>query len=260
MKESVKKLVRTVQTRFPWFLDTKFAVMRLYRNKRGIPFERDFEALRLFPDLDQALFLDVGANRGQSTDAILMTTKNSRIHLFEPNPLLWDKLERLYGGNHRVVINRFGLGDRPAEEVLYTPFYKRWMFDGLSSFDESKAKGWLKGRIFLYKDEDLSIRKVRCQIKTLDEIDLKPFFMKLDIQGYEFYAIKGAEKTIKTWEPVLLIESPSEQILDYLRGFGYQFYAFSNGEFVPRVQGDLNTFLMTESKASLVQKHIKNAH
>ena len=82
MNESVKKLLRTLQTNFPYLLDTKFTLMRLYRNKLGIPFEKDFHALQLFPNIGEVLFLDVGANRGQSTDAILMQTKNSRVQLF----------------------------------------------------------------------------------------------------------------------------------------------------------------------------------
>jgi phospholipid N-methyltransferase len=81
--------------------------MRTYRNILRIPFEEDFYALRLFPDIGEVLFLDVGANRGQSTDAILLQTKNSRVQLFEQNTLLCDKLERQYGDDKRIVINRF---------------------------------------------------------------------------------------------------------------------------------------------------------
>jgi len=259
MNKTVKKLLRTLQTSFPYLLETKFTLMRLYRNQLGIPSEKEFRALHLFPSPGEALFLDVGANRGQSTDAILMQTKNSRIQLFEPNPLLCEKLERQYGDNKRIVINRFGLGDKTAEQVLYIPFYKQWMLDGLASFDEEKARNWLKRRIFLYKEQYLSLRRLICQIKKLDEIDLDPFFIKLDIQGYEFQAIKGGEKTIKTYEPILLIESANQKIMNYLKAFGYQLYAFKQGKFTPGVRGEINTFFMTENKSYMVERHIKSA-
>lgn len=259
MKSTLKKLVRTGQTRFPGFLDAKFAIMRRYRNALGIPFERDFRALRLFPDQPDALYLDVGANRGQSTDAILMTTRRSRIQLFEPNPLLWEKLERQYAGNPRVVIHKVGLGDAPSDQVLHIPFYKQWMFDGLSSFDEAKARNWLKGRIFGFRDEDLTVRKVPCHIRTLDDFQLDPFFLKLDIQGYEYQALRGAEATIRRSEPIVLLESPSDEIFAFLKRCGYQHYAFKGDTFVPGARGEMNTFLMTQSKVALIPRHIARA-
>jgi hypothetical protein len=92
----------------------------------------------------------------------------------------------------------------------------------------------------------------------LDELGLDPFFIKLDIQGYEFQALKGGERTIKTYEPILLVESPNETTINYLKGFGYQFYAFKEGKFIPGVKGEQNTFFMTENKSSVVKKHIKS--
>jgi len=208
MTRNLKKLLRTVQTRFPGFLDTKFRVMRFYRNTLRIPFENDFNALSLFPEVSGALFLDVGANRGQSTDAILMKRKHIKIHLFEPNELLCGQLKDAFGSNENIVINSFGLGDETTEGVLVVPVYKQWLFDGLGSFNEAEAADWLKGRMFFFDERFLTLRKSRCRIKKLDDLGLAPFFIKLDVQGYEYKALKGGEKTITTHEPVLLIESP----------------------------------------------------
>lgn len=257
MNAKLKKLFRTAQVNFPFLLDLKFAVVRAYRRGRRIPFEGDFRALGLFPDTAGALYLDVGANRGQSTDAILLMTRSSRIHLFEPNPLLYRKLVQLYGRNDRVVIDELGLGDETAEMTLYVPYYKRWMFDGLASFDREGAASWLKGRMFFYDDRHLSLRETRCRIRRLDEMNLSPFFIKLDIQGFEFQAIKGAERTIKTHEPVLLIESPPDpELTDYLKDLGYRQYAFEDGKFIPGGIGSHNTFFMTDEKSALVKNHI----
>jgi FkbM family methyltransferase len=258
MNASVKKFIRTVQTSFPFLLDLKFAAMRKYRKLRGIPFERDFEALTLFSAPKDALYLDIGANRGQSTEAILMKTSSGPIQQFEPNPLLCEKLTGLYGSNPRVTTNSFGLADVASDRTLYVPFYKNWMFDGLASFDASHAGSWLKGRVYFYKDEHVKLRETKCRIRRLDEFNLKPFFMKLDIQGYEFLALKGGEQTIKSNEPILLIESPPEDdIVNYLKGFGYVMYAFRDGKFFPGQAGSHNTFFMTPAKAVLVKAHIQ---
>lgn len=230
--------------------------MRVIRNGLRIPSEKDFKALSLFPDVDDALYLDVGANRGQSADSILLKRKRVRIHLFEPNELLCGKLADLFGGKTGMVINNFGLGDETAQATLVVPFYKKWMFDGLASFNEQDARNWLKRRIFFYRDHFLTLRRISSHIKTLDELRLDPFFIKLDIQGFEYRALKGAEQTIRKYKPVLLIESADDRVVDYLQSFGYRCYAFKQGRFIPDVKGDTNTFFMTEDKSCLVRKHI----
>jgi FkbM family methyltransferase len=257
MNQAITKLFRTLQVHFYYLQDAKFSVMRFYRNTFGIPFEKDFLALSLFPQVDGALYLDVGANRGQSTDAILMNTKGSRIQLFEPNLFLCEKLSRLYAHQEEVTIRNFGLGDQTTECLLYIPCYKKWMFDGLASFDKEKAKEWLNGRIFFYREKNLSLLESRSEIKRLDELGCEPFFIKMDIQGYELKALKGGERTIKRAEPILLIESPDHRIIDYLKGLGYRMYAFREGKFIEGVRGELNTFFLTEDKSSLVKKNIR---
>ena len=254
----MKKLLRTLQVQFPYLLDAKFKLMRFLRNILRIPFENDFYALSLFPDVEDALFLDVGANRGQSSDAILMKRKNIWIYLFEPNELLAEKLKGMFGHNERIVINNFGLGDENTHGILVVPFYKKWMFDGLASFDEDKARNWLKGRVYFYSERFLTLHKSKCQIKILDELELAPFFIKLDIQGYEYRALKGGERTLRAHEPVLLVESPDDATINYLNRLGYQPYAFTQGKFILGLKGKSNTFFMTEEKSYLVRNHIEH--
>jgi FkbM family methyltransferase len=238
-------------------LETKFYLARQYRTKLGIPSERDFHALELFPDVDGALFLDIGANRGQSTDAILAISKKGQIRLFEPNPLLCDKLRHTFSGNTRITIHDFGLGETAMEAMLYIPFYKEWMFDGLASFCEENASTWLRGRIFGYNETFLKILEVKCEVKRLDEFNLDPFFIKLDVQGYEYSALLGGRETIRSHEPILLVESPDERTMQYLSELGYQHYCFSAGKFTAGVLGKPNTFFMTPTKSSLVKAHIQ---
>jgi FkbM family methyltransferase len=256
MKDNLKKALRTLQTSFPRLVETKFAAMRFCRRKFRLLYEQDFGALALFPDSSTTLLLDVGANRGQSTDSMLLKTKNARIQLFEPNPMLSDRLRELYQANERVSVHRFGLGDNTVEQMLYIPYYRKWMFDGLASFDRDAASMWLQSRVFFYRERYLSVQGVRTKIRRLDDLNLSPFFIKLDIQGYEFQALKGGEATIRTHEPILLIESPEERIIDFLAVFGYRSYAFRRGVFFPGTCGDLNTFFMTASKSFYVKDRI----
>ncbi len=252
----MKKLIRTLQTWFPMFREPKFSVMRFLRKILKKPFESDFMAIQYFPNLDRALFLDVGGNRGQSTDAILLYAENVLIQIFEPVKMLNDRLERRFSKKQHVQVNKFALGDRPCEQQIYIPYYRKWMFDGLTSMDKENPRLWLKEHLYNYKESLFSLEEEICEVRTLDQLDLKPFFIKLDIQGYEYQALKGGEKTIRANEPVLLIEAPDQQIIDYLSDLGYQYYAFDNGKFRARETGMLNTFFMTKAKALDIEEYI----
>lgn len=252
----MKKVIRTLQTNFPMLLETKFAAARCLRNVMGIPFEADFRAIQYFPESDHSLFLDVGGNRGQSTEAILLYAKNSTIQIFEPNPTLCKRLENQYKHSQNVQVNQLALGDKPSEQRIYIPYYKNWMFDGLASLDRENPKLWLKENLHNHKESHVTLEEVKCEVKTLDELNLVPFFIKLDIQGYEYQALKGGENTIRANEPVLLIEAPDQQIIDYLDALGYRYFAFDRGKFRAQTKGKLNTFFMTKKRASGVEKLI----
>lgn len=261
MPPRFKKLLRTAQISFPFLLDVKFSVMRWYRRRRGIVFDRDFEGIRHFPVADGALFLDVGGNRGQSTDAILMIAPNARVQMFEPNPLLCKKIRAQFGGDRRLTINECGLGNAVGELPLHVPFYKNWMFDGLASFNPEDACGWLnEDRVYFYKPERITVQEVTCSVKRLDDLGLVPFFIKLDVQGYEYEVLRGGERTLRAHEPVLLIESPpTPEIVAFLRGIGYEFFTFRDNQFLPGVVESNNTFFMTSRAASSVAQSIKRA-
>lgn len=256
MNRELKKLARTLLVNMPYLQDAACAFKRDMRNRLGILAERDLHALKLFPEIGGRLCLDVGANRGQTTDAILKTATNCSMQLFEPNPLLCAKLRGQYEGDARVSVNDFGLGERTGEHILYVPFYRKWMFDGLAAMDQEKARRSARNRVFLGRAKDVSLLEVKCRIRRLDDLNLDPFLIKLDVEGYELSALKGGALTIKSHEPVLLIEHPDEEVVSYLGNFGYEPYAFVRGGFFSGGLGELNTYFMTASKSTLVKEYI----
>ena len=132
MNESVRNLVRTIQVRFSALQNAKYTVNRFLTRTFGMLSEPDFAALRLFPNLKDKLFLDIGANRGQSIEALLLVAPQGRIVSFEANASLGQELQRIYQQNEpRVTVHDFGLGDVEQTIRLYVPAYRRWRFDGL---------------------------------------------------------------------------------------------------------------------------------
>src|SRR5574337_652768 len=243
MNENIRKIIRTAQTFFHGWEDAKYKFQRTQRRLRRMPFEEDFNALQLFPEAGDAIFVDVGANRGQSIDAILLRRRNGAIISFEPNGSLYQKLCKLYLGNPRVTLHNFGLGSERGEFKLFVPSYRGFLFDGLASFDKESAACWLRERLYGYRESLLEVHEINCEILRMDDLALKPSFIKLDIQGFELSALQGAENTLDQFRPVLLIETPDAEIKTYLKRFGYVHCKFDRGALIPSAQGgDLNSF------------------
>ena len=77
--------------------------------------------------------------------------------------------------------------------------------------------------------KDLSNFNALKEAIILDDLNLKPGLIYLDVNGYEYFAIMGAENTIKQNHPVIAFEeSPlakeynAGDIDEYLRNIGYK--------------------------------------
>lgn len=244
MNDGLRKMARTVQTWFPWAADAKYAAQRAARRLCRRPFEADFRALRLL-DLGPApLVIDVGANRGQSIDALRLLVPRAHVIAFEPNPGLAEQLRHRYRHERRVDVVPFGLGDRSGLLDLAVPHYNGFPFDGLASFDEAAVGGWLQSRIVGYAPARLRIARIGCAVRRLDELGLDPALIKVDVQGFERQMLLGARETLRRARPALLVEGPDGLTVEYLHGLGYRPHAYREGRLVPGELGAQNTFFL----------------
>lgn len=80
-------------------------------------------------------------------------------------------------------------------------------------------------------------------LKRLDEFDLADVdFMKLDCEGYELFALRGGEETLKRCRPCVIVEQKPGRAqkfglletgaVDYLRGLGAKLRAEMSGDFI----------------------------
>ena len=80
---------------------------------------------------------------------------------------------------------------------------------------------------------------------TLDELGLDDVrFVKLDVEGHELPALRGAERTVRRDRPLLLVEleeriQPVRPVLDLLAGWGYRPYVMPDGRWLPLEGFDL---------------------
>lgn len=252
-----RKLLRTAQTHFPALAEVKPEIQRSIGTLLNRPFEEDFNAFRLFAPAH--LYLDVGANRGQSINAIQMTAAAPRIISFEANPALARRLSQRYRKTENVYINGFGLGAAAGMLSLYIPKYRNYVFDGLASIYQDEALSWLSERTLYHFDKDkLSCIEVACEIRTLDSLAIAPFLIKLDIQGAELNALMGGRNTLIKYHPILLIETPHDAVLAYLRELGYDAYYFKDGKFSQGNNYALNLFFFTQDKLKEIPANRRN--
>ncbi len=252
MDERIKKLLRTLQSEFPFLKEAKESVFLHARRRLAIPHERDFKALAFIPASAEGCFIDIGANHGQSIESMLLAQPNARIVSFEANPALAQKLARRYRNRDNVRVVAKGLFDSAGTFTLFVPSYKGFIYDALASLDKKAAASWINERTILRFDSArLLIAELECTVDTLDAQQLAPVFIKVDVQGCEYNVLSGGRETLRRYEPVLLVESfrNSPRTVKLSEELGYEEYYFDGTTL--RKGSDksgLNSFLITRGR------------
>ncbi len=142
------------------------------------------------------VYVDCGAFNG---DSILefsnyVGAKYNKIIAFEPSKDIYLKLEDTVIKNSLRNVITVNAGNGLQDQVLNFLNMKN---EGSLVIDEDSISK-------LTEDDKSKIEKIR--IKKLDNyIEEQPTFIKMDIEGYELEALKGAEKILKTLKPKLAI-------------------------------------------------------
>jgi FkbM family methyltransferase len=251
MVPNATKLVRTVQNYFPFAKNGKDAFYRHYRRLARRPHEKDFEALALLDFGRAPCMVDIGANHGQSVESIRLFVPNAQIIAFEANPRLAKKLAGRY--SRPVTIVPKGLSDRPTTSVLFVPSYRGFEYDGLASLQEEEARDWLSSRtVYWFDPRRLTVEKLACEIDVLDAYELKPDFIKIDVQGGEYGVLLGGRETIAKHRPVILLEDlhGSPEATALVRSLGYDEYYYDGVRLNKGRSPSTNSFLLTPDRAA----------
>ena len=144
--------------------------------------------------------IDLGAHDGDILKHMVEIAPNGKHHAFEPLPHLALVLQKRFP---RVVVHGAAVSDKCCEsDFLF--------------LEEAPAFSGLRPRI--YDRPDPKVTTIRVQEVTLDEtipLNEKIDFMKIDIEGAEFHAVKGGIETIRRGKPVIVFEAGIQSTGEY---------------------------------------------
>lgn len=254
MSPGIRPLARSILSHFPWVEEAKVSLQRGLFRVPGISFEPELELLKLLRATPGALFLDVGGHRGFVTELMLRRCPWARVVAFEPNPLLNGKLARHFRREPRVEVREYGLSTTAGEFTLFIPTYRGYVYYGLASLDRQHAANWLgNGEMHAFDERKLRVLEYRCQVRSLDDCQLAPLFIKLDVQGHELAVLRGGESTLRTHRPILFLEDvgPAGPVMEFLAPLGYRMYRYDRrtSQVVASAgEQDVNALLLTPDR------------
>ena len=211
------------------------------------PHEHDFRCFGHL-DPDGQLFLDVGANRGQSIRSIRMVMGPIDIVAIEPNPILAESLstDTSLSEHAELTVHNVALGaEHGGRLTLHVPRYGHTLYDTRASASEEQARQFLNQESFAFFDTERSgIETFDTPITTIDNLGVSPSILKIDVEGADFGVLVGGRTTIAANEPLTLIEEPSPESIEFMVELGYRPYRYLDDRLQADDTGGLNTFFL----------------
>lgn len=156
--------------------------------------DRMVEIKRLIPE-ESPLIIDGGSHKGEFIDLVSRQYLNPVVYAYEPIPSLASELREKYKNKKNIIIKEAALGSGkntailnvtnklPASSILNSGNYAdKYHSDGM----EIKEK--------------INVSQFRLDEEINDSIDI----LKLDLQGYELVALKGAQGILERIKLILV--------------------------------------------------------
>ena len=172
-------------------------------------------------------FLDIGANMGFYSLALVKANPTLKVDAFEPQPKVFNTMihnVELNQLSSRIKTHNIGLGNIEDELTMFVP-----RFTGTSgaSFKD------------LHEEEGEST-KIKVPVRVLDTfIKTQPELFKIDVEGFELNVILGAQRIIGLSNPTIVVEllrkwmkpfgHTPQMFLEKMFEHNYTCYAISEG-------------------------------
>ena len=171
------------------------------------------------------VIFDVGANAGIYSLAALALQPDATVHAFEPTPEIAARLRATakLNGLDRLYVHEVAVLNKNGQATLKRFRGELGTNEGMNFISRDVGDSGIEGVQTVCVDQF-------CQDHSIDHIDL----MKLDIQGHENLALKGAEQLIRSgdigiiflelnWAKSLETTCPATKSVRLLEQAGYRF-------------------------------------
>lgn len=169
-----------------------------------------------------AAILDVGSHVGVHACAFSLLAPSSTVHAFEPQPALYELLERNSAAiGKNIVTHRIAVGASEGRAFMPALTNDDSVNAGATKIEWTAVKGG-----------------VEIEVRALDSFAFdKVGFVKLDIEGLEAEALRGAAMLIRRHRPVVYCEVNSLEsgvsVLETARSLDYEAYLVATPAFNP---------------------------
>lgn len=162
--------------------------------------------------------VDVGGNLGFTTLVFSRLAGGSgRVHTFEPGPRMFAKLSGMASRNEltNVTLHHCGCGSKSESLVLNIP----------ASSGNASLRPTDEVLATVKHQDTVQIRPLDDELAGLEALA----FIKVDTEGFEIDVLRGAEKLIQRFRPVIYIElsqeyqKSSRESVSWLKERGYVF-------------------------------------
>jgi FkbM family methyltransferase len=220
------------------FIKSAFRICGFDIHRRTSPlpanhFNNPFDAQKILVNamgIAEPVIFDIGAHRGETAQKYRSRFPRSAIYCFEPFPQSLEALKKKFHDDPNTTIISSAVADRPGQRMLHVNEIEQ---------TNSLLPEAATSRRYLPK-QAFTTAVIQTDVTSIDEF-LRNFplkkldILKMDIQGGELMALKGAAETLKENQmPVIYTEimfvphyenQPLlHEIWDYLSQFGYTLF------------------------------------
>lgn len=241
MHPNVQRAVRALVRPAERLLPPRYALpYEILRERLAGRLEGEIFLLAALAGKRRELALDVGANRGYYAYHLAKVFR--RVEAFEPNPAVLGPL-RAWGAAN-VGIHGVAVSCTEGEMELFVPVVNGVRQPGWASFDRDNLPG----------AHDFEV--IRVPVRPLDAFGFRGVsFVKMDVEGHEPAALRGAERTLRESRPVVLLEVKEknrDEVFSFFDALGYAPFRARDGGLAPAsasAEADGENFVFRPSEA-----------
>lgn len=195
--------------------------------------EKDFfNFMKLIPKCE-GIILDIGANIGVMTYHLSKRFNLNYIHAIEPVPSNVEVLKKIIKQQQlkNVSVHALALGTENSKVKMILPFEENVYFQGLSHVKHESITELNEGIEF------------EVEMKSLDGLfpAKKIIAIKIDVENFEYFVLKGGENLLKKHQPVIYAElwnnENRQKCLNLLSGLNYKVFVFEKNKLLPYNSG-----------------------